>query len=559
MSISDPGPCYVTPDSGTAFRLMLDDLDSREYDPCMFKVAVFRVLLLVLVPLSAGCVLDVSPPALSAPTPTITPESLTVPQATVRGDQISAPNTAPTPVAQTVSQAKGQENERETFTADVGETVHSDSGNAIAASLSDKVRQVIPAVVRISTNAGSGSGIIVQGQSNVGYVVTNHHVVQGATRVQVTIGDSATYQAELLGGDATRDLAVLKICCGGFPVAQFGDVANLEPGTDLLIVGYPHGMSGPATITKGIVSAIRFSTTLQSRVIQTDAATNPGNSGGPLVSLGGEVLGIVTFKYADAEGLGFAVPSDVVIQQLPSLWASEQAPPPVPSLVPITTPGSDGELEARIQEAIQELMPTPTPSPVPTIRAMPSSVPEATVGALPTPLPPTPTLHPCDLVAMASLAALESEYHRFMDVDPYTNSVNHEFRGVLARLFPKIAASYTLEFIDDPLKYASFRDYLEKVGYQAASSNIGTELKKLRHNGEWQIARLATGCDWARLQVFNSDNFMTLLAVEIAKEGVAPFMNDAATRITVQDINRYRDDNPTAPLIGFVLEMVGER
>ena len=73
-----------------------------------------------------------------------------------------------------------------------------------------------------------------------------------------------------------RDLAVLKICCGGFPTAQFGDVVGLEPATEVLVVGYPHGIPGPATITRGIVSAVRFNTTLRSQVIQTDAATKPG-------------------------------------------------------------------------------------------------------------------------------------------------------------------------------------------------------------------------------------------------------------------------------------------
>lgn len=144
-----------------------------------------------------------------------------------------------------------------------------------------------------------------------------------------------------------------------------------------------------------------------------------------------------------------------------------------------------------------------------------------------------------------------------MLTDPYTNSVNTEYREVLARLFPKIAAAYIIEFIDDPLRYASFRDYLQKVGYHYG--NIRADFRTLRRSGglayddEWPV-----GCQWARLVVFANDELMTLLAVVYARSGVSPFMRDAVTRITMQDIQKFRDRDPSAFLIYFILEMDDE-
>ena len=424
---------------------------------------------------------------------------------------------------------------------------------------------MIPAVVRVNTDTGSGSGVIAQIQGNAGYVVTNQHVVQGTARVQVIVGDGATYEAEILGEDAVRDLAVLKICCGGFPTARFGDVAGLEPATEVLVVGYPHGIPGPATITQGIVSAVRFSTELRSEVIQTDAATNPGNSGGPIVSLGGEVLGIVTYKFMESEGLGFAVPSNVVMEQLPALWANERTRPRVPSLVSITGSGSDEELEARIQEAIQELMPTLSPTPIPVPQPTPANIPATTFGPTPASLPPTPasTLHPCDLATIPPLDELQQVYTRFMAADPYANSVNTEFRGVLARLFPKISAVYILEFIHDPLGYASFRDYLGTVGYGASNVDKKAYFQQLRRSGVlpsvdeslYDYNQQSDPCTLARTTVFADDKLMTLLAVEIATGSYSPAWSEVVTGITMREIYAFRDRDPATPLIYLIMKM----
>ena len=318
------------------------------------RASVRTVLLIFGLLLSLGCSQGGPLPALTAPSETADSPAPAASQ--TGGGELSHREASPTPytTALPVSRVGDRDAAIGEFATNAGVPV---------ASLSGKVQQAVRAVVRINTDTGSGSGVVVQVQGNTGYVVTNHHVVQGTNRVQVTVGDGPTYQAELLGEHRLRDLAVLKICCANFPSARFGDVGGLETGVEVLAIGYPHGMPGSATITRGIVSAIRYNTTLQSEVIQTDAATNPGNSGGPVVSLGGEVLGIMTFKYMDAEGLAFAVPSDVVLRRLPALWASEQSPPPVPPTVPVSTSDlDDNELTRRIEEAIQEMVPTPAPT-----------------------------------------------------------------------------------------------------------------------------------------------------------------------------------------------------
>ena len=523
-------------------------------------VQMCQLMLLFVLLLSLGCDQDGPFPALIVPDETADSSTLPVSQSEGQGTSDGEPSATPNPTALPVSQTSGQRAGIDEFTTD---------GGVPLASLSNKVQQVVPAVVRVNTDTRSGSGVIAQTQGNIGYVVTNHHVVQGANWIQVTEGDNTAYQAQVLGEDAVRDLAVLKICCGSFQPAHFGDVGGLEPGMEVMVIGYPRDLPGSATITRGIVSAIRFNTALQTQVIQTDAATNPGNSGGPIVSLSGEVLGVITLKYMDAEGLGFAVPGDVVLRQLPALWASEQSPPPVPSLVPVTTSDpDDDELTRRIEEAIQELVPTPMPALSPAPKPTPAPRPTPAPVATPTSPPPTiaPTPHPCELARIPPLDELELEYGWFMLGDPYTNSVSTDFREVLARLFPEITAAYILEFIDDPLRYASFHDYLQKVGYQGANRGIRADFQRLRRSGvlprvdessvEYLHYLQESGvCNWARMTVFADDQLMWLLAVVYAQSGVSPSMGDAVARITSQDIQKFRDRDPTTPLIYFILEM----
>ena len=213
-----------------------------------------------------------------------------------------------------------------------------------AALLSEMVKEVRPAVVRIETRSGSGSGAIFEIQERTAYIITNHHVVEGVAQANVTVNDSVSYTGTVLGTDSVRDLAVVRICCGSFSKLAFGDTSSLEPGDEVVAIGYALGLSGQASITRGIVSAIRYDSGHRSDVIQTDAAINPGNSGGPMLSMSGEILGINTYRIDEsrsgrtAEGLSFAISETTVQQRIPTLKTAQAAPTPTPTRSPGPTP-----------------------------------------------------------------------------------------------------------------------------------------------------------------------------------------------------------------------------
>ena len=159
---------------------------------------------------------------------------------------------------------------------------------------------------------GTGSGVIY---STDGYIVTNNHVIEGASRVVVTLYDGREVDATLVGRDARTDLAVLKIDdTEGLVAAEFGDSDSLKVGEMAIAIGNPGGSEFARSLTQGRISGLnRLLVTqegLQFRLIQTDAAINPGNSGGALVNAAGQVIGINTIKISasDYEGMGFAIP-----------------------------------------------------------------------------------------------------------------------------------------------------------------------------------------------------------------------------------------------------------
>ena len=163
---------------------------------------------------------------------------------------------------------------------------------------------------------GVGSGVII---SPDGYIVTNNHVVDGATEIRVTMGDRRILPAKLIGTDPLTDLAVIKISATDLPNVAWGDSTKLHAGQTVLAFGNPFGLR--FTVTRGIVSALnRPNPDLSDRhkpgeFIQTDAAINPGNSGGPLVDARGEVIGINTFLISPSgsfSGAGFAIPTQIV-------------------------------------------------------------------------------------------------------------------------------------------------------------------------------------------------------------------------------------------------------
>jgi serine protease Do len=163
---------------------------------------------------------------------------------------------------------------------------------------------------------GLGSGVII---SPDGYIVTNNHVVDGATDVRVTMSDRRILAAKVVGTDPLTDLAVIKVDAHNLPNAPWGDSTKLHPGQTVLAFGNPFGFR--FTVTRGIVSALNRPNLSSDdarkpgQFIQTDAAINPGNSGGPLVNARGEVVGINTFLISPSgsfSGMGFAIPTQIV-------------------------------------------------------------------------------------------------------------------------------------------------------------------------------------------------------------------------------------------------------
>lgn len=190
-------------------------------------------------------------------------------------------------------------------------------------SVTEIAEKVGPSVVEVTTEAvttnrfffgeyvesGAGSGVVL---TQDGYIITNHHVVNGASQVKVRMSDGAEYPAQIVGSDSKTDVAVLKIDATGLTPAILGDSDSLKVGEFVLAVGNPLGQLG-GTITDGIISALDRDVTVNHesmRLLQMNAAVSPGNSGGGLFNGRGELIGIVNAKSADteAEGLGFAIP-----------------------------------------------------------------------------------------------------------------------------------------------------------------------------------------------------------------------------------------------------------
>jgi len=161
---------------------------------------------------------------------------------------------------------------------------------------------------------GFGSGVVMDRE---GHVLTNQHVVQEAERILVTFPDGRVLPGSVVGGDEDTDIAVIKVEGDGVQPAEFGDSDRLKVGQPVLAIGNPLGLAGGPTVTSGIVSSLRRSLDLGSgglKVIQTDAAVNPGNSGGPLVDLEGRVVAINTVTIPYAEGIGFAIPTNAALK-----------------------------------------------------------------------------------------------------------------------------------------------------------------------------------------------------------------------------------------------------
>ncbi len=178
-------------------------------------------------------------------------------------------------------------------------------------------RAILPAVVQVRAGRGTGSGFVIDA---AGHVMTNQHVVDGASRVSLLLAGGRRVSAEVVGGDEDEDIAVLRILGNAPAAAQLGTSASLQIGQPVIAVGSPLGLSG--TVTAGIVSAVDRTSRLggaNRTMVQTDASINPGNSGGPLVDLQGRVVGVNTAIATTSGGggnigIGFAVPIDRAVQ-----------------------------------------------------------------------------------------------------------------------------------------------------------------------------------------------------------------------------------------------------
>ncbi|HZQ77971.1 MAG TPA: trypsin-like peptidase domain-containing protein [Acidimicrobiia bacterium] len=211
---------------------------------------------------------------------------------------------------------------------------------------------VVDIVAQSRRETGEGTGIIITPD---GYILTNAHVVNGASTVTVSTSASGkALSATVIGADTAHDVALIKVDNpgGSLPAAELGRSADVKVGDDVVAIGNALGLRGDPTVTRGIVSALNRTVDNLTGMIQTDAAINPGNSGGPLVNSTGQVIGINTAVAADgAQNIGFAIPIDRA-KSLADRLKAGQGPAPTAFLGVLTTDTSDGSGGAQVVDVV---------------------------------------------------------------------------------------------------------------------------------------------------------------------------------------------------------------
>lgn len=229
-----------------------------------------------------------------------------------------------------------KDNLKETKTINVNPSKFDTKSEALSAT--EAYNKVAPAAVVVSTKSvtqgyfmqtqeveGIGSGFIINEE---GYILTNYHVIQGAQEISVTLSNDVTTTAQVVNYDENQDVAMIKITDESVEIpatVELGDSDSLQPGEEVIAIGTPLSTELSSTVTKGIISATSRSVAVESGVtmnlIQTDAAINAGNSGGPLVNTKGEVVGINSSKISGeaVEGIGFSIPINDIKDKIESL------------------------------------------------------------------------------------------------------------------------------------------------------------------------------------------------------------------------------------------------
>lgn len=256
----------------------------------------FQVLLAIALVTAAlvGCSAPPEPSKLPSPAPTVDIEATV--QARLQEERAKVPTATPQP---------------------------QQSSEAVAAA------RLLPSVVRVSTSGSVGSGLVI----GEGLVITNRHVVEGETSVSVQPNIGQELRGSVAVRNSILDLALIRVPGLKAPAATFADVSSMKPGETLLAIGYPLDLKGDATMTRGLFSAVRVGEPLPGEWVQTDAAVNPGNSGGPLANLRGEVVGLITMRQlasslTPVEGINFALSSTSLQEVLPTMLLAIGAMPP---------------------------------------------------------------------------------------------------------------------------------------------------------------------------------------------------------------------------------------